>query len=393
MSAILSSIHALLAEPLAAAAEREQRTFPTLLRETDGSVVLFGAGRLGRLCARALRRGGVKLRAFCDSDRKLHGTAVEGVEVVGPEQAAERFGGSALFVAAIWTGAARESMMERIGFLRGLGCRFVANYAPLVWALGGDEVPFHAFDLPTRVLAHGMEIGRLAAILDDDHSQATLLAALRQRVRGEFDENPPVADQYFPRHIVALQPDEIFVDGGAYTGDTLQIFLERSEAKFDEYHAFEPDLANLEQLRARVLALPEPVRAKVRIHECALHSRSEELGFSGDAGLSSRVEPSGRRRVWGRALDEALAGRRVTFLKLDVEGAEREALLGARTALAQNQPVVAVCVYHDPADLWEIPLMLHDRLPQHRMFLRQHGYDGWETVAYAVPPERCLALK
>jgi hypothetical protein len=50
-----------------------------------------------------------------------------------------------------------------------------------------------------------------------------------------------------------------------------------------------------------------------------------------------------------------------------------------------------VCVYHLPADLWEIPLMLHELLPQHRLFLRQHGFDGWELVVYAVPPERCVA--
>jgi len=278
----LEEIYELLTEPVVAASARERQTFPTLLQATDGSVVLFGAGRLGRLCARALRRGGLTLRAFCDSNPVLHGTAVEGVEVMSPTQAARLYGDSALFVVAIWTGAARESMAERIAFLRGLGCRAVGTYAPLGWAHGDKEVPFHSFDLPERILGRAPEIGRLAALLADDPSRRTLLAALRQRLHGEFDVGPPVADQYFPPDLVALTTDEVFIDGGAFNGDTLQIFLERTGSRFGGYHAFEPDPANAAQLHARVHDLPRPVRDRIFVHEVALHSRVEELGFASD---------------------------------------------------------------------------------------------------------------
>jgi len=388
-TSVRDRIHELLAEPIAAAAERERETLPALLRGTDGSVVLFGAGWLGRLCARALRRGGRTLRAFCDSNPVLHGTAVEGVEVMSPAQAARLYGDSALFVVAVWTGAAHESMAERIAFLRGMGCRAVDTYAPLGWAHGDKEVPFHSFDLPVRTLGRASEIGRLTALLADDPSRKTLLAALRQRLRGEFDVEPPVADQYFPPDLVALTTDEVFIDGGAFNGDTLQIFLERTGSKFDGYHAFEPDPANAAQLHARILDLPRPVRDRIFVHELALYSHTEELGFASDRREASRVEPAGRQRVRGQPLDNVLPDQRVTFVKLDVEGAERQALLGAKSILSRNQPVTAVCVYHLPADLWEIPLMLHELLPQHRLFLRQHGFDGWELVVYAVPPRRC----
>jgi hypothetical protein len=116
------------------------------------AVVLFGAGRLGQLCARALARAGVPLRAFCDGSSRLQGTTVEGAEVLAPAEAARRFP-QALFVVAIWTGTARESMLERVAFLRGLGCAHVTSYAPLVWAHGAEEAPFPSFDLPSRTLA------------------------------------------------------------------------------------------------------------------------------------------------------------------------------------------------------------------------------------------------
>ncbi len=385
---IQSQIEELLAEPIAAAEARERKTFAGLLRGTDGSVVLFGAGRLGRLCARALRRAGVPLRAFCDGNRSLQGTTIDGVFVLHPAEAVQRGGGQSLFVVAIWTGTARESMVERMAWLRGLGCRHVAACAPLVWACGREEAPFHAFDLPTRVLAHAGELRRLAGLLGEDESRRVLLAALQQRLLGEFDDRPAAADQYFPGRMFTLAGDEAFVDGGAFDGDTLEVFLRKTGGRFGEYHAFEPDPENLERLRRRVTALPAVQQERIYLHGLALHDRDEELVFASHGGQTSQVAKDGAGRVRGQALDRVLAGRRVTFVKLDVEGAERTALQGARRTLREHRPIAAVCVYHGPADLWEIPLQLHDWLPGSRLFLRQHGFDGWETVCYAVPPER-----
>jgi len=194
----LREIEEFLAEPMAAAAERERRTFADQLQATDGTVVLFGAGRLGQLCARALARAGVPLRAFCDGNSRLRGSTVAGAEVMAPAEAARRFGG-ALFVVAIWTGTARESMPERLAFLRRLGCAHVTTYAPLVWAHGRSDTPFHAFDLPSRTLAAAARLRVLAAGLGDEASRRVLLAALRQRLHGVFDSAQPVVDQYFPQ--------------------------------------------------------------------------------------------------------------------------------------------------------------------------------------------------
>ncbi len=390
-SSVRDRIEDLLAEPVVAASARERQTFPALLQATDGSVVLFGAGRLGQLCARALRRGGLTLRAFCDRNPKLHGERVEGAEVISPEEAARRFGASALFVVSIWTGTARESMMERMDFLRRLGCRFMTNYAALVWAHGREETPFHSFDLPARVLGSAPALRDLARLLTDQTSLLTLQAALRQRLRGEFDDRRPVADQYFPGDIFTLRTDEVFVDGGAFTGDTLDGFLARTGSRFLEYHAFEPDRTNAAQLRRHIAGLLASVRQRISVHAVALHSRNESLDFAEEGRPTSKSVPGGGGSVPGRALDDVIPGRRITFIKLDVEGAERDALLGARSVISSCRPLAAVCVYHGPRDLWEIPPMLRELLPEHRFFLRQHQFDGYELVVYAVPPVRCAA--
>ena len=380
----LREIEELLAEPVAAAAERERTTFAEQLRTSDGAVVLFGAGRLGQLCARALARAGVPLRAFCDGSSRLHGTTVEGAEVLAPAEAARRFP-QALFVVAIWTGTARESMLERVAFLRGLGCAHVTSYAPLVWAHGAEEAPFHSFDLPARTLAAAAPLRELAAHLGDDASRRVLWTALRQRLHGDFDAAAPAAEQYFPGDIIRLSEDEVFVDGGAFDGDTLADFVGRVGERFAHYHAFEPDAANRARLMARVQGLPVGVRDKITIHPLALHAESATLSFTDQGGPTSHVGTGGNTSVRGERLDAILAVQRLSFLKLDVEGAERAALAGAKASITQHRPQVAACVYHEPNDLWEIPQRLAALLPNSRFYLRQHGFDGWETVVYVVP--------
>jgi hypothetical protein len=86
-------------------------------------------------------------------------------------------------------------------------------------------------------------------------------------------------------------------------------------------------------------------------------------------------------------LDAALRGDSVSFIKIDIEGAEPQALQGARGIIATQKPTLAVCVYHHFSHLWQIPLFIHDLLPDHRIFLRHHTRLEYETVCYAVPPK------
>ena len=230
-------IEVLLSEPVEVAANRELETFPALLKETDGTIVLFGAGRMGRICARALGRGGIAIRAFCDGNPAHHGSRIEGAIVMAPDEAARRYGGSSMFVVSIWTGTAHESMLERMDYLRVKGCLHVTSHVPLLWAFGREEIPIHSFDLPSSILGNARALIALSRLLLDEASLVTLESVLRQRLLGEFDRRPPVSDQYFPPDVIELREEEVFVDGGAFTGDTLAAFLKHTASKFLEDHA------------------------------------------------------------------------------------------------------------------------------------------------------------
>ena len=117
-------------------------------------------------------------------------------------------------------------------------------------------------------------------------------------------------------------------------------------------------------------------------------SSNTVLSFGTGSGSSSSIVASGDAEgvsVPVVALDGMFAGAAPNFIKMDIEGAEREALLGASRIIREQRPVLAICVYHRPADLWELPLLIHEINPDYRMYLRAHSHMGLSTVLYCLP--------
>ncbi len=80
-----------------------------------------------------------------------------------------------------------------------------------------------------------------------------------------------------------------------------------------------------------------------------------------------------------------LGHRAIDLLKMDIEGAEQQASRGASQTIQTHRPVLAVSLYHRPADLWEIPLLIEEISPGYRMYLRVYGDMLLETVLYCLP--------
>jgi len=90
-------------------------------------------------------------------------------------------------------------------------------------------------------------------------------------------------------------------------------------------------------------------------------------------------------------LDSVLSDFVSTYIKMDIEGAELDALIGARCIIERECPVLAVCVYHQQDHLWRIPSLIRSLSSRYRFFLRAHNEEGWELVCYAVPVNRLIA--
>ena len=124
----------------------------------------------------------------------------------------------------------------------------------------------------------------------------------------------------------------------------------------------------------------------------ALYSKAASICFDSQGSTTSSISDSvDNNTIQAIALDDVKEAKELTFLKLDVEGAEGEALVGAEKLIFLRKPLVAICIYHRSDDLWRLPLALHRLMPDHALFLREHGIDGWEMVCYAIPRARLPA--
>jgi FkbM family methyltransferase len=368
----------LLGESLELCRARESSTFATTVG-ANKRLVLFGAGRLGRKVLQALRGAGIEPVAFADNH--LTGQIVEGISVYTPADAAQRYRHSATFVVTIWASWA-DTMQQQIESLRRLGCGCVVSFIPLLWSFP-ELLPHVQIDLPSRVLERKDEVMQCFGLWADEDSQQQFLAQIRWRMWGDFTcLKPPLPNQYWQADLLRLPREAVFVDAGAFDGDTLAGFVTYTSGKFRAAYAFEPDSQNMVALRERIQGMPEEIRGRIHVFEEAIAGEQAQVSFQGGSRASSCLG-EGPMSVSCVALDDAIP-EPPHFIKYDIEGSELLGLRGTRRWISTAQPTLAVCAYHLQEHIWQIPLLIHSFHPGYRYYLRPHG-QIWETVCYAVP--------
>ena len=381
-----AQIKSLLNESIDSAKERERSTFDAITAPFQRRLVLFGAGNLGRAVLQILRQDGIEPLAFADNAGNLWGNEVHGVKVLSPADAAQQFGESATFVVtAFRPGLDFLSIRQQ---LRSLSCARVVSFASLFWK-HPECMPYLLLDLPHHLLLQKEKVWQAFAVLGDEMSRNEYVGQIRWRLFQDFDALPPPArqEQYFPDDLFSLDREEVFIDCGAYDGDTVRAVISH-RPDFKHILSLEPDPGNFERLRQSLLGMPDPVRGKISARNIGVGATNGMLRFDAVGGLGSKFSGRGESEVASVRLDDLLDGCRPTYVKMDIEGAEMGALSGAHKTLGLDSVIWAVCVYHKPEDLWEIPLYIDAHSQGHRFFLRKYLREVWESVLYAVPAER-----
>jgi FkbM family methyltransferase len=389
---ISSQIDELLAsfqtETRQALLQREQSTFDGLAGPFSTTLVLFGAGQLGRFTLAGLRKAGIEPLAFADNNPRLHGRQIDGLEVLSPIDAAQKYNRSAAFIVTVYSGTPVRKQLSD------LGCEYISPIAPLFWKHSSLFVPHSGIDLPHSLIDQTEQIRAGYAVLADDLSRRNFYDQLRWRYRLNYDSMAAPSDSreiYFPPDLFRQDDHEVFVDCGAFNGDSIRSFLIHRNNQFGHIYGLEPDASNRVALQGYVAGLQDELGSRISILPYAVGTRSVKVGMNmtGTAG-SRMVLEDANSEVDCRALDDLFIDKRPTHIKMDIEGAEPDALNGAHEILKRDAPVLSVCVYHRSEHLWQIPLLIHSIAPDYKLFLRRYAEECWEGVCYAVPPNRCL---
>lgn len=382
MNTSSSELETLLGEDPSRVRARASALFDDLVSPAQ-PLVLFGAGGLGRKTLDGLRKLGRPPVAFADSNPRLHGTEIDGLPVLSPESAAREHGSTAAVVVTIFLGAdnARLRAVD-------LGCRTVLPFYPLFWKHPETFLPHYAYDLPHRVLEAGDLIRAAWSLLGDEESRREFLGQLRWRLDPASGQPPPACGDeiYFPPDLVSLSASEVFVDCGGFDGDTARSFLARTGNRFERLLIFEPDPTNFEKLLAWTKSLPQDVARRIDARPLALGSRAGTVRFDVQGATSSAVSDTGSLEVKCESLNALLEGTRSTFIKMDIEGAELDALEGAAAHISRHLPLLALSAYHRQDHLWAVPLAVRAVSGSYDFYLRRHSVEVLdELVLYAIP--------
>lgn len=186
--------------------------------------------------------------------------------------------------------------------------------------------------------------------------------------------------QYFDNTIIKYVQDEVFVDCGSLDLQTCEFFTKNCTTNIKQVFAIEPDKENLLRCRQKI----EDNNLKYELLPFGVWSSDETLKFNSAGGGTSRLEEDGTEVIEVRKLDTLLKDVDVTFIKMDIEGAELEALKGAEKTIKQKKPKLAISVYHKPEDFLTIPKLIHDFAPDYKLYMRHYSIFSVETVLYAV---------
>lgn len=177
------------------------------------------------------------------------------------------------------------------------------------------------------------------------------------------------------------EPHEIFVDGGCYDGANSVRFVQWAGESEKTVYAFEADERNAGKCKS---VLGQIEGADCHLITKGMWSGDTVLSFCSKANEASGLAENGQQQVSVTSLDSAVEGK-VTFIKMDIEGAEYEALRGAKNIISSYHPKLAVSIYHKDEDIWEIPQLILSFYANYKFYLRHYSLSSEETVLYAVP--------
>lgn len=339
------------------------------LKNEKSPIVLYGTGNGADTVLDVFEKNRIKVSAVCASNGFVRKRTFRGFRVMGISEAAE------LFENPVFCLGFASSIPQVMEDIVSLSEKYRVT-VPVVPVFGKDIID-RCFLSENKV-----RIDTAYSLLSDRQSRKTFENILTFEFTGELPYLLEVTTSRSEalQKLLALSDKEHYADLGAYRGDTLEELVELCGG-FEKAYAFEPDRKTFKKLAESTTSYKG-----VSLFPYAIWKENTTLSFFGGGGRQSALSPTdGDYRVEAVALDEILSEAKLTYIKADVEGAEKEALEGMEAILKEQKPKLCISAYHRSADIFNLILQIHDINPQYKLFLRHHPYiPAWDTNIYCT---------
>lgn len=331
------------------------------------NIVLYGAGGIGYITSNILKDKACNICYFIDDDKAKQGRYINGIKVVSLDDI--HYDSEFTILVCL------QNPMNVYNRLIGLGFQDVQYYPVMM-------VDRYFYDMPL-IQKNSSKIENVYNLLADDFSKLVLHNILKHRLTMDFTYFNGIISQmqYFPCDLFSLNKSECFVDGGSYNGETMVEFINETNNKFDYIYAFEPDTQNYNKIKEELKNLDEK---RISIFNSGLYSKSGKIQFDSQGNMSSFISQTGKDTISLIKLDEIINEHKPTYIKLDIEGAEEQALYGMKETIKKYHPKLAISIYHKATDLWELPLIIYSLSDSYKIYFRHYSNGLHETVCYAI---------
>lgn len=346
-----------------------------LADKRDYGIVIYGGGSRGRVILRWLRTEGVEPLCMIDQNPNKNKTLLDGVSVYTPESFSDQRFSQKLF--AVIATTAFHSGIGNIEIVETLNRIGIHDYMSPHQTDNG--FPEYGTKWIGWYLDHKKELLEACALMADEESVENFAEHVRVKLEHSKWRKKQISpkDKYWGTEkgksdLYLHLADECMLDCGSSVGDSIIKYLDKGFA-FEKIYAIEGEAEALNRMKMLFHYFPEEVTDNVECFHMYVGTEHEDT-----------------------RLDTLFIDKKITLIKMDIEGAELSVLKGAQKIISQKKPVIAVCVYHKPEDLVAIPNFIHTCCPEYRLYLRKYQDHArsprgeYELVLYAIPENRAV---
>lgn len=333
------------------------------------NVILFGCGGLLEIGIKYLNDKNINIKYLSDNNDKLWSKTFFNIEVINPQYIKNY--NYPVLISSMYSKEIKKQLNS-----------FGINHV--------YDISFYLYYEKNFTVSKYIENEKIELVnsfLEDKISKDVFNGLVKYRKTLNPDYIIESSYEHYFNPSVEIGLDDIIFDGGAWQGDTALKFSEK--VNNSKTYAFEPESSNYKELVKNIEMNQR--NSKIYPINIGLWSQESEMNFSLDdhdtGSHSLNLNRSNKQIIQVDSMDNFFHKKglkKIDFIKLDIEGSEIEALLGAKNIISTFKPKLAISIYHKPEDLWEIPLLIKKLNPQYKLYMGHHSFSFFETVIYAI---------